>query len=175
MNATQAAAYVRVSTRDQNKDTQLQVIRGYAKRRGLQLSEYIDEGESGASASRPALDRLLADARLRLFDVVIVWKFDRAARSVGHLDQMLKEFQALGIEFASLTEALDTSTPAGRLMFHVLGSVAEFERDLIRERVIAGMERARREGKKFGRPGYQVDELELLRMRDAGHSVYRDV
>ena len=136
-----AAIYARVSTANngQNPEVQLRELREYVERRGWKLAgEYTDVGISGAKEKRPELDRLLAEAHRRHFDAVIVWKFDRFARSVSHLLRALETFQALGIEFVSLTEGVDTSTPAGKMVFTVLGAVAELERSLIAERVKAG-------------------------------------
>ena len=114
--------------------------------------QYVDQGVSGAKDSRPELNRLMAEAHSRRFDVIAVWKFDRFARSVSHLLRALETFQALGIEFVSLSEQLDTSTPAGKMVFTILGAVAELERSLIVDRVKAGMRNARAKGKRIGRP-----------------------
>src|ERR1700685_2348248 len=123
---------------------QVRELRDYCKRRGWKIGhEYIDEGISGAKESRPQLNKLLADAHLRRFDVVICWRFDRFARSVSHLLRALETFKALGIEFVSLSEQVDTSTPAGKLVFTVSGAVAELERSHIAERVRAGLRNAR--------------------------------
>lgn len=149
------AVYARVSTsgNGQSPEMQTRELREYAERRGWKVSsEYVDVGISGSKEKRPELDRLMADAHRRRFDAVIVWKFDRFARSVSHLLRALETFNALGIAFVSLSESLDTSTPAGRMVFTVLGAVAELERSLIAERVRAGMRNARAKGKKIGRP-----------------------
>lgn len=147
------ALYARVSTGDQTVDPQLDVLRDYAQRREMHVhAEYIDAGVSGSKDRRPELDRLLADARKRRFDAVAVVKLDRLARSVRHLTQLAAELEALGIDLVVLDQGIDTSTPSGRLLFNVLGSIAEFERDLIRERTRAGMAAARRRGKRLGRP-----------------------
>ena len=131
--------YCRVSTTDQNVDVQLTALREYAERRGWQVAgEYVDQGVSGSKEKRPALDKLMADARRRAMDAVVVFRFDRFARSVSHLARALDEFRALGIEFVSLHEAIDTSTAMGRAMFHIAGAFAELEREIIRERVKAG-------------------------------------
>jgi DNA invertase Pin-like site-specific DNA recombinase len=124
----------------------------YCQRRGWTATEYVDVGVSGAKDRRPELDRLMVDAHQRRFDVVVVWKFDRFARSVSHLLRALETFNSLGIAFVSLGEQIDTSTPAGRMIFTVLGAVAELERSLIAERVRAGMRNARAKGKCIGRP-----------------------
>jgi len=149
------AVYARVSTigNGQSPEMQLRELREYCHRRGWQIShEYVDLGISGTKEKRPQLDLLLGDAHRRHFDAVVVWRFDRFARSVSHLLRALETFQALGIEFVSLSEQLDTSTPSGKMVFTVLGAVAELERCLIVERVRAGMRNARAKGKRIGRP-----------------------
>jgi len=145
---------MRVSTKGpgQTTDTQALALREYAERRGFEIVEYRDEGISGSKDSRPALDRLMRDARARKFDVVIVARFDRFARSVSHLLRALEELGHLGIDFVSLSESIDTSTPMGKMIFTVLGAVAELERNLIKERVHMGISRARKQGKRLGRP-----------------------
>ena len=122
-----AALYARVSTLDQNCEVQLEGLRRYAGKRFASYSEYTDAGVSGTQRHRPQLDALMRDARRRLFDVVLVWKFDRFARSLKHLIESLDEFSALGIDFISLTEGVDTTTPAGQLLFHIVGAVAQFD------------------------------------------------
>jgi DNA invertase Pin-like site-specific DNA recombinase len=156
------ALYARVSTLDQNCEVQLQDLRRFAGQRFSPYQEYIDIGVSGAQRHRPQLDILMKDARKRRFDVVLVWKFDRFARSLKHLIESLDEFSALGIDFVSYTEGVDTTTPAGQLLFHIVGAVAQFERDLIAERVRAGLAHARAMGKHIGRPRAKVD-LEAVR------------
>src|SRR5215813_13696597 len=149
------AIYMRVSTKGhgQTTDTQALALGEYAQRRGFEIfQEYSDEGISGSKDSRPALDRLMKDASARKFDVVIVARFDRFARSVSHLLRALEEFSHLGIDFVSLSESIDTSTPMGKMIFTVLGAVAELERNLIKERVHMGISRARKQGKRLGRP-----------------------
>ena len=149
------ALYMRVSTKGhgQTTDTQALALREYAERRAFEIvGEYRDEGISGSKDSRPALDRLMKDARARKFDVVIVARFDRFARSVSHLLRALEEFSHLGVDFVSLSESIDTSTPMGKMIFTVLGAVAELERNLIKERVHMGISRARKQGKQLGRP-----------------------
>jgi DNA invertase Pin-like site-specific DNA recombinase len=150
-----AALYMRVSTKGhgQTTETQALALRDYAAHRGFEIiEEYRDDGISGSKDSRPALDRLMKDARARKFDVVIVARFDRFARSVSHLLRALEEFSHLGVDFVSLSESIDTSTPMGKMIFTVLGAVAELERNLIKERVHMGISRARKEGKQLGRP-----------------------
>jgi DNA invertase Pin-like site-specific DNA recombinase len=149
------AIYARVSTANNGQDPTMQTreLKEYAERRGWQIaSEYVDIGMSGTKERRPELDRLMSDAHRRRFDAVAVWKFDRFARSVSHLLRALENFQALGIHFVSLSESMDTLTPAAKMVFTVLGAVAELERSLIAERVRAGMRNARAKGKRIGRP-----------------------
>lgn len=167
-----AAIYARVSTPGQHVEPQLDPLREYAARRGLAVAgEYVDHGVSGARAARPELDRLLADARRRRFDVVLCVKLDRLARSVHHLTTLARELEALGMDLVVLDQAIDTSTPAGRLLFHVLGSIAEFERDLIRERTAAGMAAAKRQGRHVGRPRARVDQGVLAQALERGTTV----
>jgi DNA invertase Pin-like site-specific DNA recombinase len=166
------ALYMRVSTKGhgQTTDTQAVALREYAERRRFDVFEYRDEGISGSKDSRPALDRLMKDARARKFDVVIVARFDRFARSVSHLLRALEEFNHLGINFVSLSESIDTSTPMGKMIFTVLGAVAELERNLIKERVHMGISRARKQGRALGRPKVQVDPLQVAGLRSRGRS-----
>jgi len=168
------AVYARVSTTEQSTEPQLFALRAYAAARRLELAEahvYSDHGISGAKDRRPALDKLLADARRRRFDVLACTKLDRLARSVHHLTALARELEALGIGLVVLDQAIDTTTPSGRLLFHVLGSIAEFERDLIRERTAAGMQAARRKGARIGRPEAAVDRTALARGIRAGASI----
>src|SRR5713101_9757397 len=160
-----AALYARVSTLDQNCEVQLRDLRRHAGQRFAQYREYIDVGVSGAQRHRPQLDMLMKDAHKRLFDVVLVWKFDRFARSLKYLIESLDEFSALGIDFVSYTEGVDTTTPSGQLLFHIVGAVAQFERDLIGERVRAGLAHARAMGKRIGRPRVPVDKEQIVKMR----------
>jgi DNA invertase Pin-like site-specific DNA recombinase len=149
------ALYARVSTNDKGQDPEMQLreLREYCQRRGWQVAaEYVDRGISGAKDSRPELNRLMADAHKRRFDAVVVWRFDRFARSVSHLLRALETFRSLGVEFVSYSEAIDTSTPVGKMTFTVLGAVAELERSLIVERVNAGLRNAVAKGRKLGRP-----------------------
>jgi len=165
------AIYCRVSTDDQKADLQLDALRQYAEARRLTVyREYVDH-ISGAEASRPALNELLADARRRRFDAVAVWKIDRLGRSVAHLLTVLTELQSLGVAFISLQEAIDTGTPAGRMVFTFLGAVAEFERAIISERVKAGMAAAKRRGKHCGRPNVSIDSEKIKIMRAEGKSL----
>lgn len=150
-----AAIYARVSTTNMGQDPTMQTreLEEFCQHRGWGISgRYVDQGVSGAKDSRPELNRLMADAHSRRFDVIAVWKFDRLARSVSHLLRALETFQALGIEFVSLSEQIDTSTPTGKMVFTILGAVAELERSLIVDRVRAGMRNARAKGKRIGCP-----------------------
>ena len=167
------AIYARVSTTNHGQDVSMQTreLRDYCERRGWAVAgEYVDAGISGAKDRRPELDRLMADAHKRRFDAVAVWKFDRFARSVSHLLRALDTFRVLGIEFVSLSESLDTATPAGRMVFTVLGAVAELERSLIAERVRAGLRNARAKGAKLGRPRVPVNAARIAHLRALGRS-----
>ena len=168
-----AALYARVSTNNGHQDPRVQTreLQEYCQRRCWTITgQYIDAGISGSEEKRPELNRLMADAHRRLFDVLVVWKFDRFARSVSHLLRALENFQALGIEFVSLSEQMDTTTPAGKMVFTVLGAVAELERSLIVERVRAGIRNARAKGKRLGRPRSVVDSERVTRLRGQGIS-----
>src|SRR5215467_2346553 len=167
------AIYARVSTLNHGQDVNMQLreLREYCERRGWTVTgEYVDLGISGAKEKRPELDRLMADAHRRRFDAVVVWKFDRFARSVSHLLRALETFKALGIEFVSLSEQVDTSTPTGKMVFTVLGAVAELERSLIAERVRAGLRNAKAKGKRLGRPRVSVNASRIATMRSHGLS-----
>jgi DNA invertase Pin-like site-specific DNA recombinase len=150
-----AAIYARVSTANNGQDPTLQTreLREYCERRGWSItSEYVDIGVSGSKEKRPELNKLITDAHRRRFDVVLVWKLDRFGRSLRHLVNSLAELESLGIDFVSLRDNLDLTTPSGRLMFQIIGAMAEFERALIQERVRAGMRNARSKGRRIGRP-----------------------
>jgi DNA invertase Pin-like site-specific DNA recombinase len=150
---------------------QLAELREYAARRGWEIAgEYVDEGVSGSKESRPELNRLMAHAHRRQFDMVLVWKVDRFGRSLKHLVNALADLDAYGVTFASLKDNLDLSTPSGRLMFQIIGAMAEFERALIQERVKAGLQNARRNGKKLGRPRLVIDAAKVTSLRSAGAS-----
>lgn len=167
------AIYARVSTTHHGQDVSLQTreLQQFAQARGWTVAgEYIDAGVSGAKDSRPELNRLMADAHKRRFDVVCVWRFDRFARSVSHLLRALETFKSLGIEFVSFSEQMDTSTPAGKMIFTVLGAVAELERSLTVERVRAGLRNARAKGKTLGRPRVTVDATKIASLRASGAS-----
>lgn len=165
------ALYMRVSTVDQHPETQLHDLRQMATQRGLQIvAEYTDK-ISGVKARRPGLDQLLADARRGKFDVVMVWAFDRLARSVRHLLEVLDELNRLEVEFISFRENIDTGGPLGRALVVIIGAIAELERNLIVERVRAGMRRARLEGRRIGRAPLEVDRQAVVEDRRRGMSL----
>jgi DNA invertase Pin-like site-specific DNA recombinase len=173
-----AAIYARVSTADQDCGMQLRELREYALRRGWEVAgEYVDTGWSGAKASRPRLDRLMQDASRRSFDAVLVYKLDRFGRSVRNCLDGIEALRAHGLRFLAVSQNIDTdeSNPTSRLMLHILAAVAEFERELIRERVSAGMRNAKskgtRSGKAIGRPRRVFDREEVLRLRQDGLSI----
>jgi DNA invertase Pin-like site-specific DNA recombinase len=170
---TRAAIYARVSTlTGQSPQMQLDVLREYAARRELEIvAEFVDHGVSGARDHRPELDRLMLGVRQRAFDVVLVYRFDRFARGVRHLVTALDEFQALGVEFVSYSESLDTSTPMGRAMFSIVAALGELERNIVVERSVEGQRRARARGTHIGRPRRAVDEARIMRLRAEGMSV----
>lgn len=172
----QAALYARVSTHaGQDPTVQLRELREYCQRRGWDIAaEFTDIGISGAKERRPRLDQLRAGCRKRCFDAVVVYRYDRFARSLPQLVNALGEFDALGIQFVSLHEGVDTSTPNGRLVFGIFTSIAEFERELIRDRVRSGIAAARARGKRLGRPRRDVDCDQVAALRAEGRS-WRDV
>ena len=163
---TRAAIYARVSTFDQEPENQLQELRRYVEARGWTAREYTDRGVSGAKDRRPALDQMIADARRRRFDVLVCWRLDRLGRNLKHLVGLLDDLQALGVAFVSLAEGIDATTPAGRLQMHILGAIAEFERARIAERVKSGLQRARAQGRRLGRPRRLVPDGLLEPVRD---------
>jgi DNA invertase Pin-like site-specific DNA recombinase len=171
-----AALYARVSTHaGQNPDVQLREGREYCERRRWGVTaEFTDVGVSGAKERRPQLDELLAACRKRRFDAVVVSRYNRFARSLPQLVNALGEFEALGIQFVSLHENVDTTTPNGRLVFGIFASIAEFERELIRDRVRSGIAAARARGKRLGRPRRHVDVSQIAALRAEGRS-WRDV
>ena len=171
-----AAIYARVSTvNGQSPEMQLAELREYASRRGWEIfGEYVDSGISGAKESRPELNRLMADAHRRHFDVVLCWKVDRFGRSLKHLVNALADLDSYGVAFVSLRDSLDLSTPSGRLMFQIIGAMAEFERSLIQERVRAGLRNAKLRGKTLGRPRRIVNGDEMARLREQGAS-FREI
>src|SRR5271167_2137042 len=164
--------YARVSTLiGQSPEMQLAELREYASRRGWEVyAEYVDSGISGSKESRPELNRLMSDVHLRRFDVVLCWKVDRFGRSLKHLVNALADLESYGVAFVSLRDNLDLSTPSGRLMFQIIGAMAEFERSLIQERVRAGLRNAKLKGKTLGRPRRIVDGHQMVRLRAAGAS-----
>jgi DNA invertase Pin-like site-specific DNA recombinase len=166
------AIYARVSTKDQSCELQVRDLRAYCAARGFDLvREYVDVGQSGGKDSRPELNDLMDDARKWQFDAVICWRFDRFARSTKHLLSALEEFRSLGIQFISYQENVDTSTPLGQALFTIVSAVAQLERELIRERVSAGIRNARANGKQLGRPKSSVDRAQVLQLREQGHSL----
>lgn len=166
-----AVIYTRISTGEQNDDLQLRELPEYVQRRGWTLLETYSDKCSGAKDRRPGLDRLMVDARRRKFDVVVVWRFDRFARSTSHLLRALEEFATLGVDFVSLHESVDTSTPMGKLTFTILAAVAELERATIRERCDAGRRAAKRRGVRFGRPTVEVNVSRVRDLRESGLSL----
>ncbi len=168
-NRVKTAVYCRVSTTDQTCEMQLKELREYVSRRGWKnAGEYIDAGFSGSKASRPALDRLMADAAQRKFDCVLVWKLDRFGRSVLNLSQQLSSLTSYGVRFIATTQGLDTdqSNPTAALLLHILSAVAEFERSMIRERTLSGIKAAKAAGKIVGRPKRIFRRGEVIRLRD---------
>ncbi len=167
------AIYARVSTTDQSTESQLLDLRRYTRERGWNIyKEYVDEGISGTKDSRPALNGLMNDAKKRRFDVVLVWRFDRFARSTKHLILALEEFKNLGIDFVSYQENIDTSSPLGSAIFTIISAVAQLERDIIAERVKAGLRRAKENGKRLGRPiGSAQDAGTIHKLKSEGLSV----
>jgi DNA invertase Pin-like site-specific DNA recombinase len=167
-----AALYLRVSTVDQNPETQALDLRQFAVQRGLQIVEtYTDHGVSGTKARRPALDKLMEDARRHKFDVVVVWSCDRLARSTKHLLQVLDELNGFGIQFLSQREAIDTEGPLGRAIIVIVSAIAELERSLIVERVRAGMRRAKLEGRQIGRARLDINREQVVIDRRSGLSL----
>jgi len=164
--------YARVSTKDQSCELQLRDLRAYCAARQLNLvREYIDVGQSGTKDSRPQLNELMGDARKRKVDAIICWRFDRFARSTRHLLLALEEFRGLGVQFISYQENIDTGTPLGQAIFTIISAVAQLERDLICERVSAGIRNARAKGIRLGRPRQYVDLDRLSEMRASGMSL----
>lgn len=172
MKAKRVAIYARVSTVDQNLDPQLDELRDLARRRGWTVvGEYLDHGVSGAKDRRPGLDQLMKDSHRGRFDVVAVVKFDRFARSLRHLVTALDDLTSRGIDFVSASDAVDSTSPGGRFQIQILGAVAEFERELCRQRTIAGLAAARRKGRRLGRKPTRLDEDRLLDLKEQGLSV----
>jgi DNA invertase Pin-like site-specific DNA recombinase len=180
MQAKHVAMYTRVSTSDQHPEMQERETMEYIKRRNWTLYKtYSDKGVSGATERRPALDALLEDCRRSKIDVVVVWKFDRFARSLKQLLNALELFRKLGIGFVSCTEAIDTSLPHGEMLFQIIGAIAQWERSLIVERVRAGLQHARSQGKRLGRPPLRVlkpkDVAELRKERKRTKATFREL
>jgi len=166
------ALYARVSTTtgQQDPEMQLRELREYAKHRDFVIvGEYVDR-MSGSKDSRPGLNRMMADAAQRKFDAVLVWKLDRFGRSLRHLVNAIADLEAVGVAFISLRDNLDLTTPSGRLMFQIIGAMAEFERSLIQERVRAGLRNAKAKGRRLGRPEVVVDKNAISALRDSGAS-----
>ena len=165
------AIYCRVSTQDQKTEMQLMDLRKYANDRDFKIySEYCDNGVSGSIKKRPALDRLMNDSKKRKFDVVLVWRFDRFARSSQHLVEALHTFRHLKIDFISYQENIDTSSPLGEAIFVIISAMSQLERDIIRERVRAGLNNARNKGTRLGRPEVKVDMVQFQKMQESGYS-----
>lgn len=174
MKQSSVAIYARVSTADKGQDTQTQILplKEFCQRRGWTVFRIYEDTMSGSKESRPALNEMMNDAKKRLFDVVLVFRFDRFARSTKQLINSLELFNSLGIDFISYNENIDTSTPAGKMMFTLVSAFAEFERSIITERVRAGLERAKAQGKRLGRkPSKEVDIEEVKSLRQQGLSV----
>jgi putative DNA-invertase from lambdoid prophage Rac len=167
------AIYARVSTSDQSCEMQLHELREYVAKRGWEVfQEYVDTGFSGAAASRPRLDQLLRDARLRKFEAVLVWKLDRWGRSVAHCVRSIQELVSLGIRFLSPTESIDTGadSPMSKFLMHLFAAFAEMERGIIRERVQAGVRAAKARGTRLGRPQRVFRRDDAIRLRAEGKS-----
>ena len=166
------ALYTRVSTNDQSVEMQTSDLKRYCAQRGFEVyKEYCDQGISGVKDKRPALDELMSDAKKRKFDTVLCWRFDRFARSTKHLITSLEEFRHLGIDFVSYQENIDTNSPLGKAMFTIVSAIAELERNILLERVRAGLKRAKENGAILGRPKrLDLDVKELQKMRKKGLS-----
>lgn len=166
------AVYSRVSTKAQNIESQLRPLREFAASRGFEVvAEFRDIGVSGVKHRRPELDKLMNMARKKQIDAVLVFQFSRFARSVRHLVEALEEFKSLDIRFLSYSENLDTSSPIGEAIFAVIAALAQLERDLLRERVVAGLDRARAEGRQLGRPPVDVDPSRVAELYNSTHSI----
>ena len=166
------AIYLRVSTKEQSVEMQLNDLERYSMERGLKVFKlYQDNGVSGTKESRPALSELMDDAKKRKFDIVLVWRFDRFARSTKHLVNALYEFRNLGIDFISYQENIDTSSPLGEAIFTIISAMAKLERDIIAERVKGGLRRAQANGKKLGRPKNNVDTDKIVEYRKQKKSI----
>ena len=170
--AMKIALYARVSTDSQDPEVQLVALRAHVAQRGWQIAtEFVDRGVSGTMGRRPALDRLMKAVWAGQFQAILVWRFDRFARSVKHLVAALETFCSLNVGFISLQEQLDTSTPIGQAMFTIIGAMAQLERDIIRERVVSGLDRARLRGARLGRPRVQVELHMICQLYQEGLSL----
>ena len=166
------AIYVRVSTKEQSVEMQLNDLERYSKERGLNVFKvYQDDGISGTKDNRPGLSQLMNDTRKRKFDVVLVWRFDRFARSTKHLVDALYEFRNLGIDFISYQENIDTSSPLGEAIFTIISAMSKLERDIIAERVKGGLRKAKASGKRLGRPESEVDVNKVIEYKEQGKSI----
>jgi DNA invertase Pin-like site-specific DNA recombinase len=172
MKAKRVVLYARVSTNNgQDPEVQLRELREYCQRRGFEITEeFVDKGISGSRERRPALDKVMVCCRKRLVDAVVVYRYDRFARSLRQLVNALEDFRCLGVDFISIHEGVDTSTANGRLVFGIFASIAEFERELIRDRVRSGMAAAKAKGKIIGRPKVDVDAPTIALLRHQGRS-----
>jgi len=172
METKRVGIYCRVSTKDQNPENQLIDLRSYCKQRGWTIAgEFIDHGVSGTKEDRKQLAAIMQQAKKRKIDVVLVWRFDRFARSLRQLVNALSEFNSLGIDFVSYGDNIDTTSAQGKLHFHMVSAFSEFERELIRDRVLSGLQRARAEGTSLGRPRSTWDTATALKMRGQGLSI----
>ena len=166
------AIYARVSTIDQHTDNQIIVLQKYCDARNYHIEyTYVDKGVSGSKESRPEFDNMMNDAKKRKFDCLLVWKLDRLSRSLRHLLNTLDELNNVGISFICYQDNIDTTTPTGRLMFHMVGAFAEFERSLIQERVKLGLQRAKQQGKVLGRPKIDINPYKIQQLRTQGHTI----
>jgi len=170
MKKKRAAVYIRISTNDQHMDMQQATLPEYCEFRRWDIVETYQDTMSGSKDRRPALDRLMQDAKRGKFDVVVVWRFDRFARSTRFLLESLELFKGLNIDFVSCSESIDTSTDMGKAVFTIIAAIAELERSTIRERVIAGQKAAKRKGVRFGRPEVEFDEDKARKLRSRGCS-----
>jgi DNA invertase Pin-like site-specific DNA recombinase len=172
MTVQKVAVYVRVSTKDQSVDMQVSDLERYSRERGFKIFKiYKDNGISGAKDDRPGLNQLMDDARKRKFDMLLVWRFDRFARSTKHLVTALYEFRNLGIDFISYQENIDTSSPLGEAVFTIISAMSKLERDIIAERVKGGLRKAKASGKKLGRPKRDVDTDRVIEHRKQNKSI----
>lgn len=172
------AIYARVSTSDQNCEAQLRELRNFSEKMNWDIfAEYVDTGFSGAKVSRPALNELMSDASMRKFDAVAVYKLDRFGRSVVHMSQQLQVLESLNIRFLAISQGIDTdrANPTSRLLLNILSSIAEFERELIRERTVSGIKAAKEKGKTLGRPKKIFRRDQLVQLRDECGKSWRDI